>query len=85
MNTLKTTMMTVAMIATSSLPALAAGAVDTSRTYSSGLLIGLFLAFCALLVVAQLMPSLMLLVGFIKGLARRTETKADAVTVATKS
>jgi hypothetical protein len=41
-------------------------------------LIGIFLAFCALLVVAQLMPSLMLLVGFIKGLARRTETKAAA-------
>jgi hypothetical protein len=85
MNTLKTTMMTGAMMAASSLPAWAAGAVDTSRTYSSGLLIGLFLAFCALLVVAQLMPSLMLLVGFIKGLARRTESNADAVTVATKS
>jgi hypothetical protein len=65
--------MTVVMLAGTCLPALA---VDTSRTYSSGLLIGCFLAFCALLVVAQLLPSLMLLVGFIKGLARRTETKA---------
>jgi hypothetical protein len=73
MNSLKTMAMTVAMLAATSLPALA---VDTSRTYSSGLLIGIFLAFCALLVVVQLVPSLMLLVGFIKGLAGRTETKA---------
>jgi len=82
MNTLRTMTMTVAMMATSSLPAFA---VDTSRTYSSGLLIGLFLAFCALLVVVQLMPSLMLLAGFIKGLARRTETQAETVTVDQKS
>jgi hypothetical protein len=61
----------------SSAPALAA-AVDTSQTYSSGLLIGLFLAFCALLVVVQMVPSIMLLVGFIKGLARRTETGSEA-------
>jgi hypothetical protein len=66
--------MSVAMVVATSLPALA---VDTSKTYSSGLLIGIFLAFCALLVVVQLMPSVMLLVGFIKGLARRSETKAE--------
>ena len=74
MSSVRATMMTVAMVVATSLPALA---VDTSRTYSSGLLIGMFLAFCALLVVVQLLPSLMLLVGFIKGLARRTETKAE--------
>ena len=79
MNSVRTMAMTVAMMVGTSLPALA---VDTSRTYSSGLLIGIFLAFCALLVVVQLMPSLMLLVGFIKGLARRTETRA-AVTADT--
>ena len=33
------------------------------------------------LVVVQLMPSIMLLIGFIKGLARRTETKAEAQSV----
>ena len=85
MNTLKTTMMTGAMMAASSLPAWAAGAVDTSRTYSSGLLIGFFLAFCALLVVVQLMPSVMLLIGFIKGLARRSEPKAAAAVQTAKS
>jgi hypothetical protein len=70
--------MSVAMVVGTSLPALA---VDTSRTYSSGLLIGVFLGFCALLVVVQLMPSIMLLVGFIKGLAGRTESKAATAEV----
>ena len=82
MNSVRTMAMTVAMMAGTSLPALA---VDTSRTYSSGLLIGIFLAFCALLVVVQLMPSLMLLVGFIKGLARRTESKAAMTASNSKS
>jgi hypothetical protein len=77
MNTLRTLTLTLIVALASSLPAFAA-AVDTSRTYSSGLLIGLFLAFCALLVVVQLMPSVMLLIGFVKGLARRSEPKAVA-------
>lgn len=76
MNTIRTMSLTVALALTSTAPALAA-AVDTSKTYSSGLLIGIFLAFCALIVVVQLAPSLMLLLGFIKGLVRRTETKAE--------
>ena len=66
--------LTMWMVIASNVPAFA---VDTSKTYSSGLLIALFLAFCALLVVVQLMPSIMLLIGFVKGLARRTETKAE--------
>ena len=45
-------------------------AVDTTRTYNSGILVGLFLAFCALVVVMQLMPTIMLLVGFVKGLLK---------------
>jgi len=50
----------------------ASGYVDTSRTYSSGLLIGLFLGFCALIVVVQLVPSVMMLTAFIKeSLAKR--------------
>jgi hypothetical protein len=48
-------------------------AVDTTQTYSSGLLVGAFLAFCALIVVAQLMPTLIILVSFIKGLVTGTE------------
>ena len=46
--------------------------VDTTKTYSSGLLVGAFLAFCALIVVAQLMPTLIILAGFVKGLINGT-------------
>ncbi|NJC88392.1 MAG: hypothetical protein FIB02_07665 [Desulfuromonas sp.] len=77
MNTIRTMSLTLALALASTVPAFA---VDTSKTYSSGLLIGIFLAFCALIVVVQLAPSLMLLFGFIKGLVRRTETKAEAQT-----
>jgi hypothetical protein len=84
MNTLRTLTLTLIVALASSLPAFAA-AVDTSRTYSSGLLIGLFLAFCALLVVVQLMPSVMLLIGFVKGLARRSEPKAEVAAQVSKS
>ena len=82
MNTLRTLTLTLVLALASSIPAFA---VDTSRTYSSGLLIGFFLAFCALLVVVQLMPSVMLLVGFIKGLARRSEPKAAVAAQVSKS
>jgi hypothetical protein len=82
MNTLRTLTLTLILALASSLPAFA---VDTSRTYSSGLLIGFFLAFCALLVVVQLLPSVMLLVGFIKGLARRSEPKAAIAAQISKS
>ena len=51
-------------------------AVDTTKTYSSGILVGIFLAFCALIVVVQLMPTIMLLVGFVKGLIKGTAKKA---------
>jgi hypothetical protein len=47
-------------------------AVDTSQTYSSGILVGAFLAFCALIVVVQLMPTLIILAGFVKGLINGT-------------
>jgi len=84
MKTVRTLTLTLIVALASSLPAFAA-AVDTSRTYSSGLLIGIFLAFCALLVVVQLMPSVMLLIGFVKGLARRSEPKAEVTTGAPKA
>ena len=50
-------------------------AVDTTRTYNSGILVGLFLAFCALVVVMQLVPTIILLIGFVKGAIKGTEKK----------
>lgn len=52
-------------------------AVDTTKTYSSGILVGVFLAFCGLIVVVQLMPTIMLLVGFVKGLFKGTAKQAS--------
>jgi len=52
-------------------------AIDTSKTYSSGILVGAFLAFCALVVVVQLVPTIILLVGFVKGLLKGTEKQAS--------
>ena len=51
-------------------------AIDTTQTYSSGILVGMFLAFCALVVVMQLIPTIMLLVGFVKGLSRENQKQA---------
>lgn len=73
MKTLKRTGMGTLMLMLAS-PALA---VDTTTTYSSGILVGVFLAFCALVVVVQLMPTIMLLVGFIKGLLKSTDKQVS--------
>ena len=67
------TMMTL-VVAT---PALA---VDTTKTYSSGILVGIFLGFCALIVVVQLMPTIMLLFGFVKGLFKGFGKQAKSKT-----
>jgi len=73
MKTVKSTGMGTLMLMLAS-PALA---VDTTTTYSSGILVGAFLAFCALVVVVQLMPTIMLLVGFIKGLIKGTDKQTS--------
>ncbi len=54
-------------------------AVDTAATYNSGILVLLFVGFCALLIVAQLVPALLMLFGMTKavgqGLAeKKTQT-----------
>lgn len=46
-----------------------AGDMDlTSPLYTSELLVWLFLGFCSMIVVLQLVPAIMLLVGMVKGL-----------------
>lgn len=71
---MKTLLVTGMAVLTLASPALA---VDTTTTYSSGILVGVFLAFCALVVVVQLLPTIMLLVGFIKGLVKGTDKQAQ--------
>lgn len=47
-------------------PVLASGTVDTTVVYNSGFLVLAFLGFCAMIVVAQLIPAIILLVGSIR-------------------
>ena len=57
----------------------AAWAADATRVDHSGFLVWAFLGMCALIVVAQLAPAAMLVVGMIKGLVEsRRESKVTA-------
>jgi len=40
---------------------------NTAEVYKGGILVSVFCGVCALIIVAQLVPVLMLIVGFIKG------------------
>ncbi len=49
----------------------------SSYTDNSGLLVWPFLGFCAVIVVAQVLPAVMMMVGIVKGVAPvYTEAKA---------
>jgi len=69
MRSVKTLLTTFALLLMFVSPALA---VDTSKTYNSGILILLFVGFCALIIVAQLVPALLALFGLTKEAARST-------------
>ncbi len=53
-------------------------AVDTATTYSSGVLVLLFIGFCALLIVAQLVPAVLVLFGMTRAVARGVKDKQAA-------
>ena len=54
-------------------------AVDTTSTYNSGILVLLFVGFCALLIVAQLVPAVLMLIGMTKAVTKGVgEKKAQA-------
>ncbi len=48
--------------------AVPAFALSTSVTYSSGILVLLFVGFCALIIVAQIVPAILILFGAIKAI-----------------
>ncbi len=48
-------------------------AAGTEKVYSSSILVLVFIGFLALVVVGQLIPAIMTLIGAIKGLAKRRE------------
>ena len=45
-------------------------AADAAREDNSNLFVWIFLAFCALIVVAQLIPAIMMMLGFAKGVKK---------------
>ncbi|MDO3378475.1 hypothetical protein [Geoalkalibacter halelectricus] len=62
MNGLRTLTASLAVLLLSAVPAFAAG----SRVDHSGLVVWAFLGFCGLIVVAQLVPALLLMLGLAK-------------------
>lgn len=49
-----------------------AWAADAAREDNSGLFVWIFLAFCALIIVAQLIPAFMMLLGVARGVKKET-------------
>jgi len=68
MKTMRALMTTAAIIL---LTVHQAWAVDTTQTYQSGMLVLLFLGVCALIVVAQMVPALILMLGTISAFAKK--------------
>jgi hypothetical protein len=57
-------------------------AANTARVDDSGLFVWIFLGFCALIVIAQVMPALLLMFGMAKGIGGVIK---DEVTAAHKA
>lgn len=59
-------------------------AVDTTRVYSSGILIFAFLGFLALILLVQLIPTIIMLIGMVKGLVSGAQENQKAVATEAK-
>lgn len=59
-------------------------AVDTTRVYSSGILIFAFLGFLALILLVQLVPTIMMVIGMIKGLVSGAQESQKTVATEAK-
>ena len=74
---MKTTLRTMATAVAATMATAAPAFAAPTYSDNSGLLVWSFLGFCALIVVAQVMPAVMMMVGMVKGLSTETaETKA---------
>ena len=73
MKTLATMIGTVAGFAT-----VAAFAASTGRVDDSGIFVWIFLGFCALIVLLQALPAILLMTGIVKGMVSIVGDKAKA-------
>jgi DNA-binding NtrC family response regulator len=78
MNRVKAILTSLSLVLMAVGPAMAA---DTSKTYTSGILVLLFVGFCALLVVAQLLPAVMNLIGMTKDAAKKSSKYSSTASV----
>lgn len=58
----------------------AAIAATTGNVDNSGVFVWIFLGFCALIVVAQVIPALLLMFGLVKGVGKVVHDKETAST-----
>jgi hypothetical protein len=58
-----------------------AWADGTAQTYQGSMLVLLFLGVCALIVVAQMVPALILMMGTISGIAKRVAARKQVAVV----
>jgi hypothetical protein len=56
-----------------------AHAAATQKVYSSGILVLVFIGFVALVVVVQMIPAIITVIGMIKGLVQNRKTEAAEV------
>ena len=74
---MKPTLRTRATAAVATLAAVTPAFAAPTYTDNSGLLVWSFLGFCAVIVVAQVLPAVMMMVGMVKGVATEgTEVRA---------
>jgi len=76
MHSVKILLTTFALLLMTISPALA---VNTSQTYNSGILVLLFVGFCALIIIAQLVPAVLALLGMTKEAVKSTSGGRVAV------
>ena len=55
----------------------AAFAAANAPVASDGIMVWIFLGFFALVVVGQLVPAVMLIIGLVKGITAKTEVKTE--------
>ena len=67
-------MKSVIMSLFASLVSTSALASESARTDSSGVLVWIFLGFCALIIAMQTIPVLLMMFGFIKGISKDSST-----------
>ena len=69
---MRTTLRTIATAVAATMVTAAPAFAAPTYTDNSGLLVWSFLGFCAVIVVAQVLPAVMMMVGIVKGLSTET-------------